>query len=474
MKKILFFAAMALTLVGCTEDYKDWTVQKPDTTPDAAIEVKATIEMATDIDFNTYTDGTFQLFTPSVTSSVTADSIRYEAYMYNADKSESLPLNIDEEGKIASSEVFTNVQTLFGKRPQTYNVPIEVICRVYAGKSTAKETATANMAVTLTAPFVAEAYYLIGDFNGWNGDALKDWKFKHSGQDVYEDPIFTITFETTADNQYWKIIPQTCIDAGGPWTIENDEKGVVGVAVDGDTSFSGTLITNQAKAGKLAAQGRYTMTIDMLDYTYTIKKLPDIETWYLVGSCIGDGSWGNAPENIGKALFPLAYIGNKTIQYTGYFTTDGFKLIKEPGSWDDQWGWKDGAFVKNDSGSGNLWVDTPGYYTVTLDFGNDVLTIEPAQAPTATYAVGMAGSFNGWSFEAMTPCTNNDHLWKFELNATSDVEGKFLIDGWSVNWGAETFPSGIGTQDGSNIPIEAGNYTVIFNDITGGYNFIAK
>ena len=139
---------MALTLVGCTEDYKDWTVQKPDTTPDAAIDVKATIEMASALDFNTYTEGTFQLFTPSVTSSVTADSIRYEAYMYNADKSESLPLNIDEEGKIASSEVFTNVQTLFGKRPQTYNVPIEVICRVYAGKSTAKEYVQKDTGIT--------------------------------------------------------------------------------------------------------------------------------------------------------------------------------------------------------------------------------------------------------------------------------------------------------------------------------------
>ena len=80
MKKILFFAAMALTLVGCTEDYKDWTVQKPDTTPDAAIDVKATIEMASALDFNTYTEGTFQLFTPSVTSSVTADSIRCRLY----------------------------------------------------------------------------------------------------------------------------------------------------------------------------------------------------------------------------------------------------------------------------------------------------------------------------------------------------------------------------------------------------------
>jgi hypothetical protein len=41
-----------------------------------------------------------------------------------------------------------------------------------------------------------------------------------------------------------------------------------------------------------------------------------------------------------------------------------------------------------------------------------------------------------------------------------------------VNWGATEFPTGIGVQNGSNIPITAGTYVVVFNDITGGYNFI--
>ena len=105
---------------------------------------------------------------------------------------------------------------------------------------------------------------------------------------------------------------------------------------------------------------------------------------------------------------------------------------------------------------------------------NDVLTIEPTAITPATYAVGIAGSFNGWSYQAMENCPNSEHLWMIDLTADGDEEGKFLIDGWSVNWGDTAFPSGIGTQNGPNIPIASGSYTVIFNDITGGYNFISK
>lgn len=42
------------------------------------------------------------------------------------------------------------------------------------------------------------------------------------------------------------------------------------------------------------------------------------------------------------------------------------------------------------------------------------------------------------------------------------------------NWGASDFPSGIGVQNGANIPVKSGSYIVIFNDITGGYNFVKK
>jgi len=41
-----------------------------------------------------------------------------------------------------------------------------------------------------------------------------------------------------------------------------------------------------------------------------------------------------------------------------------------------------------------------------------------------------------------------------------------------VNWGANKFPYGIGTNGGDNIPYTIGTFTIIFNDIDGCYYFI--
>ena len=94
----------------------------------------------------------------------------------------------------------------------------------------------------------------------------------------------------------------------------------------------------------------------------------------------------------------------------------------------------------------------------------------------ATYeTVGIIGSAtpNGW--DASTPMTQdatNEHLWTLAEIALADGEAKFRAnDAWDVNWGATDFPEGTGTQDGPNIPIAAGIYSITFDDITGNYTF---
>ena len=43
---------------------------------------------------------------------------------------------------------------------------------------------------------------------------------------------------------------------------------------------------------------------------------------------------------------------------------------------------------------------------------------------------------------------------------------------WTVNWGANNFPTGTGVQDGPNINVSpAGVYNITFNRTTGAYNF---
>lgn len=222
------------------------------------------------------------------------------------------------------------------------------------------------------------------------------------------------------------------------------------------------------------------------------------EIWYLVGDCIGDGTWGNdGTGNIGVSLIPMSIVdgyeynattGQGEIIFTGYFLAGkGFKLIKTPGSWADQWGNSSApgidSPVKNDGGSSNLQVATSGYYSIKLNTATDVLTIEAVEAPDV-YHIMMQGDFNGWTDVAMTPVNTvegmNNHVWKYELDATSgDTTAKFKVgpgeggsaDGWGVNWGGTSFPYGIGSNGGANISIPAGRYNVIFNDINGFYYF---
>jgi hypothetical protein len=87
-------------------------------------------------------------------------------------------------------------------------------------------------------------------------------------------------------------------------------------------------------------------------------------------------------------------------------------------------------------------------------------------------SVGIIGSATptGWD-------SDTDMEWvggtSFELVITLTAgEVKFRADNdWAVNWGAATFPTGTGTQDGPNIPVTAGVWKVTFDAGTGAYSF---
>ena len=172
-----------------------------------------------------------------------------------------------------------------------------------------------------------------------------------------------------------------------------------------------------------------------------------IELWYLVGEGIGSADWDNGAGSVATGglipMYPIAgneydkRTGQGEIEYAGYFQAGkGFKLVKIPGKWDDQWGKNGDDFVKNDGGSGNITVDADGYYRIRLNTATDELVIEPFDGTVGVH--------------------------------------KFAADNaWDVNWGGNDFPYGIGSQNGPNIPIAAGTYNVFFNDILGTYNFVA-
>jgi hypothetical protein len=103
--------------------------------------------------------------------------------------------------------------------------------------------------------------------------------------------------------------------------------------------------------------------------------------------------------------------------------------------------------------------------------------------------ISLVGEF-GWEDDInMTQDQVDPDMWHVTINVTSDwnTEGdadivfmKFREDGsWDVNWGADSFPTGTGTQNGDNIPVPLDtaaattNYYVTFDCSTGEYSFMS-
>lgn len=227
-------------------------------------------------------------------------------------------------------------------------------------------------------------------------------------------------------------------------------------------------------------------------YYIELKDAP-VEMWYLIGGCIGDGAWNNSYAGVGASMYPMAIdptyeydkkTGKGMLYFTGYLTTDGFKLVQTPGSWDHQWGSSDGALtgVKDDGGSQNFSVPENGYYKITLDTKNDKISFEKLDITPAVYpTMFISGNFNGWAEDTQMTAANtvesvaaNNHIWYYMLDAsTGATTAKFLQPDWQPNWGAATFPNGEGVSNGDNIPVEQGKWMVTFNDIDGTYSFTA-
>ncbi|MEN9322239.1 MAG: hypothetical protein RL699_19 [Bacteroidota bacterium] len=81
------------------------------------------------------------------------------------------------------------------------------------------------------------------------------------------------------------------------------------------------------------------------------------------------------------------------------------------------------------------------------------------------------GASGDWGVDVDLSSTDGVN-WTLDNFIMPGGEFKFRLDhAWSVNWGATTFPTGTGTQDGPNIPAIAGTYNITFNQSTGEYSF---
>ena len=418
-----------MSMVSCTEDYTDWGNPQSNSQEEAVAFGNGSV---TPVDVINLADvATEKVKVASIVAPTSSDAAYTPNYKINFD---GQSFDIDADGNMAKADLVNYITNKYGKRPTKRDIDATLDAWQSNGSTAVKMVTSETFQVKAIpeAPFIDNGYYLVGDMfttddvNGWTKGVAK--AFNHSDQDVYDDPIFTVSFETTKADQYWKIIPKKNIDADDLWA-----PGVVGPKVDGDDSMTGALTNGEAKAGKIAKAGKYKLTINMMDYSYTIEEVNYDPFIYFIGATDG---WKSSDQK-------LALVDDAKGVYTGYvYLADPnkagfeFKFQREVGNWDTAIG--AGTFVSFDGAAtavtnGNIGVTAgEGVYYMDVNLSEGKITA------TKVETMGMVGDFTGWADGADVVMTWNAEEYCYEAtNAGVTAAGwKFRVNGgWDINLG---------------------------------------
>lgn len=438
-----------MSMVSCTEDYTDWGNPQSNPKEEAVSFGNGSV---TPVDVINLADvKTEKVKVASIVAPTSSNAAYTPTYKINIG---GRAFDIDAEGNMAKADLVNYIVDKFGKRPTEHDIDATLDAWVSNGVTAVKMATSEKFQIKAIpeAPVIDEGYYLVGDMfttddvDGWTKEVAK--AFNHSDKDVYEDPVFTVSFETTKADQYWKIIPKKNIDADDLWAA-----GVVGPKVDGDDSMTGALTNGDAKAGKIAKAGKYKLTINMMDYTYTIEEVNYDPFIYFIGSTDG---WKSSDQK-------LALVDEAKGVYTGYvYVADPngaglqFKFQRVAGSWDNEI--NAGAFVSFGGAAtnenGNIGVNAgEGVYYFDVNLSEGTITA------TKIETMGMIGGFNNWDGDAVM--TWNAEEYCFEAtNVGVTADGwKFRVNGgWDINLGGSLNNL---TAGGDNITV-AGNTVKLY------------
>lgn len=439
-----------MSMVSCTEDYTDWGNPQSNSQEEAVAFGNGSV---TPVDVINLADVTTEkIKVASIVAPTSSDAAYTPNYKINFD---GQSFDIDADGNMAKADLVNYITNKYGKRPTERDIDATLDAWQSNGSTAVKMVTSETFQVKAIpeAPVIEEGYYLVGDMfttddvNGWTKGVAK--AFNHSDKDVYEDPVFTVSFETTKADQYWKIIPKKNIDADDLWA-----PGVVGPKVDGDDSMTGALTNGDAKAGKIAKAGKYKLTINMMDYSYTIEEVNYDPFIYFIGSTDG---WKSNDQK-------LALVDDAKGVYTGYVYLAApnaagfeFKFQRAQGNWETAIG--AGTFVSFDGAAigvdnGNIGVNAgEGVYYMDVNLSEGTITA------TKIETMGMIGGFNNWDGDAVM--TWNAEEYCFEAtNAGVTADGwKFRVNGgWAVNLGGSLNNL---TAGGDNLTV-AGNTVKLY------------
>ena len=501
MKKISFYmtALLAMGLVACNEDFA-WDASPLSTVEESTYPMDAvtvtptatTINLADYISEDGATPvsiGTIALKTPLPANTVLraevemskdadfADAVKMDAIAIGDDNVINLDPNVMEDAYF--NQITRNpAQTDLFIRTVLYTVT-GGDAEAVIGKPGENYFATSTVKFTpLNKVEIASAYYVIGAAGGWSADGARTQKFQHSGADVYEDPVFTIVIDAGGDDCWFAIGDDKAIDAvaAGDW---NQLFGTKGESED----LTGTMDRRTNLGGEhsfhVTGAKKIRITLDMLEYSYTIEPVNIADAYYLIG---GPGEWNaqsamtmefshSAKDVFEDPVFTYTFEGNGGTgdMWFAFGDKDAIDAIANNNDWNNLFGTKgestdlSGSFDRRSAlgGEHSFCVDGKAkFYRFSINMADKTYTITPLNFSEYIWEAGVNNGWGGYEQPLYCPDGNGTYTGFFyaQEDSWTDGKGAFKFTGAYNNWDNGNYGTGSLNADGlTGTLIDAGN-----------------
>lgn len=358
------------------------------------------------------------------------------------------------EGKVSGAALSSYIASLYGLRPETREVIGNVfIYAVQNGGAVKLDAGQITFQVVPKAPEIASAYYLTGTLNGWD-NSNTDFELSNGGDDPYENPTFTCTLKMEdLDNPESIEFKATPIDGlGGDWSkcLAAGEEGKFNYNNEGG-NFKIEGISGDTKIIRL--------TFNMLEQTWNYKEIAFNDYIYEIGN---ESGWSTSHQLFGA---------NGDGKYQGFYYLNGeFKFKPNESNWDGDWGQdpnKDTGYLI-DEGEWNCWLnDGEGFYRIDVDIEAMTWALKKINY------VSIIGTANG-NWDTDTDLTYNVEEGCWEV--TTDLNAGEMKFRGNHNWDGDVDLGGSFdnlVHGGSNIAVEAGNYTIkLYISVAGKHHAV--
>ncbi len=210
--------------------------------------------------------------------------------------------------------------------------------------------------------------------------------------------------------------------------------------------------------------GDYQVTFNTATFEYNFLPLVFYQTVGIIGNAT-PGGWDNDTDMIQDPTDP-------SLWRLRVILTDGEAKFRADNDWPVNWGAGDFPAGVGLPDGANIPIPA-GEYKITFNSTTGAYNFELLVIFNTVGLIGTATP-DGWNSDVnMNKDAIDESFWFLNSIDLVDGEAKFRAeDAWAVNWGVAQWPSGVGVQEGANIPVTGGTYRVTINTASGEYAFL--